>query len=161
MHDLAAEISGEDLTADKPTEYAQKMALLNDRLEAAASVTKALEERLKPIEATVRQYMENGDLPEGFKAGGRTFFFQRQLWAGPAESHEALTGVLAGLGLTEYLPKTVNAQSLSAYVRECLDPDKLLPLEQRLASPEPRPLEPELLAALKVTEKVTLKCNKA
>lgn len=151
----------------KPMEYATDLAALQSAYEEADRIALELEDRLKKRKVQIEQYMLDGDLSESFKAGGRTIFRQRQVWAGPAlddagnADHTALTETLRDLGLTEYLPRSVNTQSFSAYVREHLDPDTSMTLEERLLSDEPKALPRELFAAIKVTEKVSIKANRS
>lgn len=90
------------------------------RLEADLKVIK---EQLENDMQAVLGLMEDGQLPESFKLNGATVFTREDIWASPSEGHEALAAALSELGLVEYLPKSVNSQSLSAYVREHKDDD--------------------------------------
>lgn len=77
------------------------------------------ERELKPLQEQMLQLIENGKLPESFKYSKGSIYTQSQLWASPKDGdHGRLATVLESLGLVEYLPKTVNSQSLSSFVRE-------------------------------------------
>lgn len=124
----------------------------------------SLDEEAKRLKQVVDDGMTNELLSESFKVpGGGGIHLERMLWAGPADKdHAALTAVLDELGLDEYKPSKVNSQSLSAFIREHLDPARIrdgrvLTIEERLLSEDPKPLDPKLLAALKVSEKRTVK----
>lgn len=112
------------------------------------------------IETLLLEFIEKGEFPSKSRVNGATVYLKSQVWAGPDEGdHESLTNVLSDLGLVEYLPSKVNTQSLSAFVREHLDPDETLELSERLASPNPKPLDPKLLAALKITDRISVGVN--
>jgi hypothetical protein len=91
--------------------------------------------------------MEDGKLSTSFKCGKSNIHLHTQVWASPKESHDNLTDVLRELGMDEYLPRTVNTHSISAFVREHIDPD----------SQEVVGLPPELEAALKITHKMSVR----
>jgi hypothetical protein len=151
----------------KPKHFAEHAALIQDALDTLSAIEGDLEDRLAIRKAQIELAIENDDLPDGFKAGGRTFYDSAQLWAGPAHGdngkpdHAALSEVLEDLGLVEYLPSTVNSQSFSAYVREHLDPDRTKPLQERLLNDTPKPLDPRLWAAISATEKRSIKLPKS
>lgn len=107
------------------------------------------------LEAELLVHMENGEFPTNARIDGATVSIKRQVWAGPKNGdHKVLAQVLYDLGLTEYVPKTVNTQSLSGYIREQLDDDKLKAIEDRLNN-----LDPRLRDVLNVTERVSIQAN--
>jgi hypothetical protein len=127
---------------------------LRKRIDSAAG---RLDEHIKKCNKRVQDAIENGEYPESVKIDGAAVFRSKQVWASPLDGdHARLTAVLEDLGLREYLPKTVNSQSLSGYIRGELDENEELPLEQRVES-----IDPRLREVLKITEKATVKINGA
>lgn len=97
----------------------------------------------KKLEGQMLQLIEDGRLPESFKLNGNPIFTREDLWASPLDGdHSRLVDVLKELGLVEYLPSSVNSQSISAYVRGFRDVEtgEIVGLPEQLA------------AALKITK---------
>ena len=87
----------------------------------------------------------------------RTVHKRRQVWASSNGDMPGLIQALNEVGLDEeYVEETVNAQRLSAYVRQFDDGERPMSAEQIVAQlPEP------LQNAVKVTEKIELNSVKA
>ena len=125
-----------------------------NRLDTASVI---LLDRVKKCKQMLMDAMEVGAFPTNARIDGATVYHSSQVWASPLDGdHDALTHVLSELGLYEYVPHTVNSQSLSAYVREHLDEDETKDLEERLAT-----LDPRLRSALKITDKQQIKVTGA
>lgn len=78
--------------------------------------------RLTTLESRMVDLIADGKLPTSFALGKGNIHLRSEMWASPkGGDHETLTTVLSELGLYEYLPRTVNSQSLSAYIREFRD----------------------------------------
>lgn len=144
-----------------PMDYARELVALQDELDVLEAQIKDLETRIAMRKEQVQLLIDTGDLPDSFHCNGRNIHIAHQIWASPADGdHPRLTEVLRELGLIEYLPSTVNTHSISAYVREFADPNEALLIEERLLSADPKPLDPQLLAALKVTVKSAVRVPK-
>lgn len=139
-------------------------------LVALRSEKKDLERRidteLNPKIARREKYIEEAMLDERFSikssVSGKTVYLQQQVWASvPKSNVPIVTRIFDDYGLDEYKPSSVNSQSFSAFVRERLDPDESLPIEERLANghPEHGKVPTELLPYINVTEKNTVKVN--
>lgn len=137
-------------------EVAEALVGVERQIDALEAQLAPLNERAKKLKARVLQHMEDGEWPDNARVSGATVYLHTQVWAGPLLGHDDLTAVLNDLGLFEYTPKTVNSQSLSAFVREHDTGDKTASLEERFAS-----LDPELKSALKISEKITVKVTGA
>lgn len=112
-------------------------------------------ERIAILKKRIETAIEEGEFPSSSHVSGAAVFIKRQMWAGPLNGdHAALTKVLHKLDLDRLGPKTVHSGTLSSYVREYLDPDETLPLDERLLSPNPAPIPRELFDALNITEKI-------
>lgn len=93
----------------------RKVKLLTADLKEARSEMARLEGRMLGL-------VEEGKLPESFRLNGSPIYTREEIWASPADgNHEAVAAVLLSLGLVEYLPRTVNSQSISGYIREFKD----------------------------------------
>lgn len=110
-----------DIETD-PMQIAERFYELDAHVKSLElSLTEAKNER-KPYEAAMLDLFEQGKLPHSFKHRQGSIYLHTQVWASAKnKDHEKLTDVLKSLGLIEFLPKTVNSQSLSAYVREFRD----------------------------------------
>lgn len=108
-------------------------------------------ESMKKYEARLIDHMENERIPESFRLGKASVFTREETWASAKDGdHANLVTVLESLGMRDLLPKTVNSQSLSGYVREFRDEDG----EVVIASEDnPEGLHPDLAAALNITRK--------
>lgn len=98
---------------------------------------------LRKREAQMIELIEGGKLPESFKLNDKPIYTREDIWASAKNGdHDALVAVLNKLGLTEYLPKTVNSQSISGFVRGFKDEDT----GELVGIPD------ELLAVLNITK---------
>lgn len=150
--------SREDTTTDEGPSpailRARELVQVQRDINGAEITLADLKERRDKLKAQVQADIEEDRLPESSTVSGASVHIKRQVWSGPAVDHAALTAVLKKLRLTELMPSTVHSGQLSSFVREHLDPDETMTLEERLLSPEPKALDPRLYAALKVTEKI-------
>lgn len=112
---------------------------------------RAVNKNIERLDERLQELILAEELPVSFKCDGASVYTREQLWASAKDGdHDALTVVLRELGLREYLPRTVNSQSLSAYVRESYD------YETGEFSDE---IDPRLLEALNVTIKTKVVVN--
>lgn len=88
-----------------------------ERLELQRKV-EALKKQLDPMEQTLlEQFAEEGI--QSIKANGRLAYLHPQLWARPKDGdYERACRYLTRYGLGEYVHRTFNVQTFSAYVRE-------------------------------------------
>lgn len=117
----------------------------------------AAERVLKPLQEQMLQLIENGKLPASFKHAQGSIYTQTQLWASPKDGdHKRLSDVLESLGLVEYLPQTVNSQSISGFVREFRNE-----LGEVVVQDEDHPegLPKELADVLNISERTTVKAS--
>lgn len=115
------------------------------RLEAALGL---LSERISSCKLKVQDYMEDDKFPLSSHVQGASVHYESTVRASARDKdHERLTRTLEHLGLFEFTPKTVNANTISGYIREHIDPDKTKPLEERLEY-----FPKELLDALSIYE---------
>lgn len=107
------------ITIEEPMEVANLYYEADAVVKSAKRQLADAEKRLKPLQEQMLQLIEDGKLPTSFKFGRGSIYTQSQLWASPKDGdHERLSNVLESLGLVEFLPKTVNSQSISGFVRE-------------------------------------------
>lgn len=126
-------------------------------MKAAKRALALAEKDLKPLQEQMLQLIEDGKLPTSFKFGNGTIYTQSQLWASPKDgNHARLTDVLKSLGLVEYLPQTVNSQSMSGFVREFRND-----LGEVVVQDEDHPdgLPKELAEVLNISERTSLKAS--
>lgn len=98
---------------------ADEYVRLTRRKRSLESDLRTVKAQLEDLQQRVLDLMVAGELPESFKHEGASVFTREDIWASPRDGdHQALSDVLRLMGLVEYLPKSVNSQSLSAYVRE-------------------------------------------
>jgi hypothetical protein len=146
-----------------PLEVAEKFKEASRRVKTAQSELARAQEDLAPWKSRMLDLIENGELPKSFTPNsGGNIHMTSQLWASPKEgNHDRLTQVLQSLGLKEYLPKTVNSQSLSAYVREFRD--ELGQVKIGTVGPDGQlstdGLDPRLADILNLTEKFDVKAT--
>lgn len=85
-------------------------------------------------EPLLKQLQETG--VQNVKAGGKTVYLHRQIWAGIGEgvTKEQVIEALEAAGLENYIYQTFNSQTLSAWVREQKEgPDGLPVMPPELA----------------------------
>lgn len=150
---------------EEPMDVAGEYVAVKRRRKAIKAEDAALASRSAELEDVVARLMEAGKLSLSFKADGASVFQKYEVWAGAPDSpdggkdHARLTTVLKNLGLVEYLPTTVNTQSLSAYIRDHLTDtpeERLKPLMQRL---QEGGVPQELLDVIKLSEKHPINAN--
>lgn len=114
----------------------------------------AIEKRMGEIKDAALEPFVTGEL-QGFKTKGLTLFVRRQLWAGvirldgettAGPANERAAAALRAAGLGEFTGLKVEAQSLSAYVRELDERGEKLP--------------PELEPYINVSTKIELSARK-
>ncbi len=136
--------------SDAPMEVARRYVSLTRQKRNLDSELRSLKESLDVVESELLELIENEQIPASFTLDGARVFTREQLWASPKDGdHGALAHVLNQLGLREYLPRTVNSHSISAYVREHIDAE----------TGEIVGLAPELEAQLKITRQVKAVVN--
>ena len=138
--------------------------ILSDKEAALKAELKEVSERRRDLaEELIDEMADNGlaklTVKVGNDAEGRpvhkTLYVQRLLYAGHNGDKQALIEGLRLAGFEDLVGETVNAQTLSALVRE-FDPENNTPTQEILqAMPEP------MRTVLKVTEKVELRARKA
>ena len=126
----------EEVVEPKPIHVlALELIALRERFEAATAEVKSLEEQMDALkEPLLKQLQETG--VQNVKAGGRTVYLHRQVWAGLGEgvSKEQVIEALEAAGMEDYVYKTFNSQTISAYVRDQKEgPDGLPVLPPELA----------------------------
>lgn len=147
----------EEITIEEPMDVARRYYEADANVKAAKRELQAAEKELKPLQEQMLQLIEDGRLPESFKFGNGSIYTQSQIWASPKDGdHANLTNVLESLGLVEYLPQTVNSQSLSSYVREFRNDYGEIIVQ---SDEHPEGLPKVLADALNITEKVSLKAT--
>lgn len=107
------------IAAMTPMEVAKEHVAETRRKRALESDLRKANNNIEKLDERLQELIENEELPASFKCDGASVYTRDQLWASAKDGdHAALVEVLKTLGLRDYLPKTVNSQSLSAYVRE-------------------------------------------
>lgn len=113
---------------------------LEGRIKVINQQTEALEKIL------VEQFQLNG--VQNLQIAGATLCLHPQLWARVADGKQAeASAALESLGLGEMVKPSINAQTLSAWVRERRDNKEAIP--------------PQLLDVLKISETVKMGVRKA
>lgn len=129
--------------AKQPMDYAREYVSLTREKRDLEAQLAGVKKNLEELEPRILEMIESEQLPESFRLDGASVYTRSQIWASPAGGdHENLTRVLSELGMVEYLPSKVNSHSISAYVREHINPE----------TGQIEGLPPELEAALKITE---------
>lgn len=127
----------------EPMEIAEAFRIASKRVKDAKMELKDANVELGKLESVMLDLIENEKLPASFSHNGASIYTREEIWASAKDKdHAAVVAVLESLGLVEYLPQTVNSQSLSGYIREFKDESGEL-----VGIPE------ELLAVLKITKK--------
>ena len=110
------------MALEEPMEVASAFYRADARVKELQSQLADAKDEKDKLEAQMLELFEQGRLPHSFKHDRGTIYLHTQMWASAKnKDHEAVSRVLESLGLYEFLPKTVNSQSLSAYVREFRD----------------------------------------
>lgn len=153
MDEAQTEAPLEDL---EPMEVAAKFESLSRAIKEADKALKALREKIGPVHDRVLWLIENEKLSHSFKMpSGSNIHLQSQTWASAKDGdHERLAAVLQKLGYVEFLPKTVNSHSISAFVREHMDE-----MGEVIVKTEDNPdgLPQELIDVLKISTKSQVK----
>ena len=92
---------------------------LTERKAAIDAELKGIKARLADLEPKLLAFFEDMGM-QSVKANGRTFYIHRQLWAGKladADAH-AFAEAMRAIGLGDMVKESVNAQTLSSWVRE-------------------------------------------
>lgn len=141
-----------------------KLASLQHRKAQLEAELKRLNEEISGLEGVLledvfeegidKMTVTAGEDENGFPIK-RTVYLERKVWAGHNGDAEELNEALKQAGLNEYVQEKVNANSLSAFVRE-YDPEKnLKPDDIRAKLPEP------LRDVIKISEQFKLKSRRA
>lgn len=151
-----------------PDELAQEyVRVARFRKKHVAVLDDLCKKRLALMQGPIWLYMKAGKWPLSGKVDGANLHHKLEVWASPIKNdlnkpdHDQLSVVLEALELFEFLPKTVNSQTMSGYVRDHLHEDddddvKAMPIEDRLLH---NGFPPELLAVLNITEKDVINAN--
>lgn len=117
-------------------EVAEAFRVASKRVKDAKKELKDASTDAAKLEQRMLDLIENGKLPASFAHNGASIYTREEIWASPLDgNHERLTGVLESLGLMEYLPRTVNSQSISGYIREFKnDEGELVGIPEELAA---------------------------
>lgn len=135
---------GEAKPLSPALQVADKYVTLTRRKRSLEADLRTVKAQLEDLQQSVLDLMEAGELPEKFGHEGASVFTREDVWASPANGdHAALSEVLRQLGMVEYLPKSVNSQSLSAFVREH---------KNEAGEFDPTLIDPQLLAVLKISK---------
>jgi len=124
-------------------EFAELTHRKND-LEAELGKVK---ERLGELQPLLLDAIEQERFPSRATVKGLNVYVQRRTFASPKEDRKAVAAALVADGLTEYVKEDYNANSLSAFVRDC--------------EREGVPIPPNLDAAIKVTEKFEVRAARS
>lgn len=128
----------------EPMEVAEAFQQATKREKQAKAELADATAELRKLEQKMIELIVDGKLPESFKLNGKPIYTREEIWASPkGKDHKALAKVLKDLGLVEFLPQTVNSQTISGYVREFKDKET----GELVGIPE------ELLAVLNITRK--------
>jgi hypothetical protein len=116
---------------------------------------KDLNEKIAALETTLITNMQKGGLTK-LSINGSTCWLDRKVWAGADNGNmPLLAAALKEVGLDDYVKEGVNAQTLSAWVRE-FDPDGTLSPEEIKAA-LPAPVQP----TIRISEVFNLRVRKA
>lgn len=138
------------MTESPPLEVARQYVALSRRKKELDRELASVKDKLEELESTVLDLIEQEALPSSFRLDGASIFTREQLWASPKnKDHAALAAVLREIGLVEYLPRTVNSHSISAYVREHVSEE----------TGEVEGLDPRLLDALNISRQTKAVVN--
>ncbi len=131
-----------------------KLAIKKAKLE---SDLKKVKKEMADKEADLIDYFERNGI-SNLKAGDRTVYTHRQLWASLKDREEGVA-MLKKHGYGDLVSENANSQSLSAWVRElAADVEKDVLSSDDLA--EHLELPEELRSLLKISEKVSLRVKK-
>ena len=116
---------------------------------------KDLNDKISALETALIANMQRGGLTK-LSVYGRTVWLDRKIWAGADNgSTPALAAALKEVGLGDLVKQAVNAQTLSAWVRE-FDPDGRLGPEE-IKAVLPPPVQP----VIRISEVFNLRVRKA
>ncbi len=140
----------EAATTLSPMEVAKEYVKLTRRKRELDKALGHTKQAIELYESKVLELIESEQLPHSFSLDGARVFTRETLWASPVEGdHAALAEVLSELGMVEYLPRTVNSHSISAFVREHVNEE----------TGEVEGIEPKLLDRLKITRQTKAVVN--
>lgn len=143
--------------------YAEYGVLSDREANLKAELKEVSERRRRLGEELIDEMADNGLAKLTVKVGtdmegrpvNKTLYVQRLLYAGHRGDKAALIEGLKQAGFEDLVGETVNAQTLSALVRE-FDPENNMPVDEIIqAMPQP------MHDVLKVTEKIELRARKA
>lgn len=105
-------------------EVAEAFQQASKRVKDAKSELAKAQTEVRKLEAQMVELIEARKLPASFQLNGKPIYTREDIWASAKDGdHDALVVVLKTLGYTEYLPRTVNSQSISGFVRGFKDDD--------------------------------------
>lgn len=138
-------------------EYARQFKIAKTRVKIYDAWSKEARKDADRLEAKMLQLIEDEKLPESFKIDGKPVYTSDELWASPRDGdHAALVAVLESHGLRELLPKSINSQSLSGWVREFRNDMGELVIQD---DEHPEGLPRDIADSLKITERTRVKIN--
>lgn len=124
-----------------PMEIADNLVTLTREKRQHETEVNRLKKEIEHAQTALLQAMEDGKIPTSFRHKSGVAVFLRTETRASAVDHMVVAEILRELGLVELLPKTVNSQTLSAYVREHINED----------TGEIEDLDPRLAEAIKIT----------
>jgi hypothetical protein len=134
-------------------DLARYVALVEKRRKHEDAV-EDLKDQIKALEDKLITNMQTSGIGR-VTIGDRTVWLDRKVWAGAADGTAALAAALKEVGLSDLVKDAVNAQTLSAWVREH-DPDgNLAPEEIRAKLPA------QVQAVIRISEVYKLGMRKA
>lgn len=141
-----------------PMQYANQFAAAKARAKQYDKWAKECRAEADTLEGIVLDLIENEELPSSFKSTrGASVFTSDETWASPRDGdHQRLARVLESLGMTELLPKSVNSQSLSGWVREFRNELGEVVIQDE---EHPEGLPREVADVLKITQRTRVKVN--
>jgi len=136
-------VTPEEVVEPKPIHVlALELIALKDRLDTLKGEEETVKDAMDALKIPLLKQMQETGV-QNVKAGGRTVYLHRQVWAGCAEgvSKEQVCEALEAAGLDEFVYETWNSQTVSAWVREQKEGPDGLPI-----------LPPELVGKLVASE---------
>lgn len=147
----------EEIKSNGLTQFTEFQAL-TERKAAIDAELKGIKARLADLEPRLLEFMTEMGM-QSIKAGGRTFYIHRQLWAGKladADPHQ-FAEIMRALGLGDMVKESVNAQTLSSWVREqAAELDGAATPEEIVAA-----LPEELRGIVKISEVYSVRSRKS
>lgn len=126
------------------TSLTARFVALTERERALKAELSDVEQEKSALEPQILDYWANNDI-EGQRVHGNTLYVHTQTWASHGGDPQRAVAAMRAAGLDDLI--TVNSQTLSAYVRECLKNGEAIP--------------PEIAGSILVTERTSLRVRKS